>query len=593
MHLKWMMGAAAAALVLGGVGFEIATTDNEKAPFLGPLALADAICGKGDEIGSRRAFFLRAAAAYAAAQTTETSIEGAMTAGQLANIGWQISSDSAEAQQRFNDGVAHMWNFNHAEAVNAFKAAQAADPECGVCFWAEAFALGPNINAPMEAEANEPAYAAAQKALSLRDGANERERSLINAIAYRYEPAPLDDRMKLDNAFADAMRDAAAAHPDDDFIAVVAAEANMDTQPWDYWEADKRTPKGRTAETLSLIEAVLARNPNYHAAIHLYIHMTEASTNPYRAASYADALGELSPGLGHLIHMPSHVYYRIGRFKDSLRVNIDAVDADEAFINGNDASPFYEFGYFTHNVHFALTSAHMAGDGETALAMAKKLDAKMPVEMVTIIPFMQPIKAAPYYAMAQFGDKEEILALEDPGADIPFLQAAWRYARGEAFARAGDSDAARAEAEAIGAILADTDFTPLVEGNVPAPGILDIARLVVIGRAAMMEEDFGTAIEAFDEAAAIQSTLNYMEPPYWYYPVKQSLGAALLKAGENERAEQLFIETLAENPNNGWVLYGLSEAYSDRGDKNGAKYAKGLMKDVWAGDKKSLILDHL
>ncbi|MEL7487273.1 MAG: tetratricopeptide repeat protein, partial [Pseudomonadota bacterium] len=196
-------------------------------------------------------------------------------------------------------------------------------------------------------------------------------------------------------------------------------------------------------------------------------------------------------------------------------------------------------------------------------------------------------------AMAQFADKDAVLAMDDPGAEIPYLQAAWRYARGEAMARAGDSDAARAEAEEIGKLLAEADFSPLVDGNVPAPDILNIARLVVIGRAAMAEGDLGTAIEALEEAAAIQETLVYMEPPYWYYPVKQTLGAALLKNGEADRAEQLFLQTLGENPNNGWVLYGLSETYAALGDKNGAKLASGLMKDAWAGDRKAVTLDRL
>ena len=389
------------------------------------------------------------------------------------------------------------------------------------------------------------------------------------------------------------MRDAAKAHPDDDFIAVVAAEANMDAQPWDYWEADRRTPKGRTAETLSLIEGVLARNPEHHAAIHLYIHMTEASRDPYRAAPFADRLGDLSPGLGHLVHMPSHVYYRVGRFKDSLASNIVAVAADEAFLEANEASVLYEFGYYTHNVHFALTSAQMAGDRETALAMAKKLDAKLPAEMAQIAPFVQPIKAAPYYAMVQFGESDAILALDDPGDEMPFLQGAWRYARAEALARLGRTDEARAEAEAIGAVVAQADLSALVDGNVPALDILNIARLTAIGRAASVDGDLATAIEAYEEAAAIQEGLVYMEPPYWYYPVKQSLAAALVRAGDTDRAEQLFIETLAENPNNGWVLYGLSEVYAERGDKNGAKFAKGLMKDAWAGERKSLTLDLL
>ncbi|MEL7488402.1 MAG: hypothetical protein AAGJ87_14445, partial [Pseudomonadota bacterium] len=309
MKVKLFASAAACAIALGGVSLEWGETTAQGASFINPLAMLGGICGDGGEIAARRALFLRAAAAYAASQVDADG--AAPSFAGVDGVGYEISTGSAEAQAQFDAGVAHMWNFNHGAAVAAFKAAQAADPGCAMCFWGEALALGPNINAPMDPEANGPAYAAYENAFSLRDGANEREKALINALSYRYSAAPPEDRAKLDAAFADAMRDVAADFPEDDFIAVTAAEANMDTQPWDYWETDKRTPKGRTAETLSLVEAVLARNPDYQAAIHLYIHLTEASTNPYRAASYADALGELSPGLGHLIHMPSHVYYRI------------------------------------------------------------------------------------------------------------------------------------------------------------------------------------------------------------------------------------------------------------------------------------------
>jgi tetratricopeptide (TPR) repeat protein len=245
----------------------------------------------------------------------------------------------------------------------------------------------------------------------------------------------------------------------------------------------------------------------------------------------------------------------------------------------------YEYGYFTHNIHFALTSAQMAGDGATALAMSKKLDEKLPVEMAAAAPFVQPIKAAPYYAMVQFSSPEEILALENPGDALPFLKATWHYARGEAYAKLGDAEAAMKEAEAISAIAAEADLSPLVNGNVPAPEVLNIARLTVLARASAAQGDLATAIEAMEEAAAIQENIPYMEPPWWYYPSAQTLAGYLLQDGQAERAEQLFLETLTESPNNAWVLYGLSESYKAQGDKNAAKYATALFKDAWIGGK--------
>ena len=592
MKTKLLLGAAAAAFIIAGVGLNVQINEDDAAPFINPLVTSQSICGGADKLAERRAYFVSAANAYAA--TTEAPVaEVEIPDGKIAGIGYDISTSSEKAQLLFDRGVAQMWNFNHGEAINLFKAAQAEDPECAMCYWAEALALGPNINAAMDPAANEPAWAAIAKAMSLAANASDKEKALINALRYRYSENPPEDRAKLDEAFAQQIGDVANQYSDDDFIAVLAAEANMDMQPWDYWEVDGRTPKGRTAQTISLLEGVLARNPDYQAAIHLYIHITENTHNPYRAESYADKLATLAPGLGHLIHMPSHTYFKIGDFKKSLASNIVAVAADEDFINNNDASIFYEYGYYTHNVHFVLTSSHMAGDRETALAMAKKLDAKLPLDMATAVPFVQPIKAAPMYAMAQFGDVDDVLALEDPGDTVPFLQAIRHYARGEALARAGRADEARAEAAAIGAVITEKDLSGLENNNIPALDILNIARRVVIARAALVEDDYGTATEALEEAVALQDKIAYTEPPYWYYPVKQTLAATLLKAGDTNRAEQLFVEAMAENPNNGWVLYGLSEAYGAQGDKKAKKYAMNLFKEAWAGDRKAINLDQL
>jgi len=592
MKTKLLLGAGAAVLTLTGVSLNMQLSDDADVPFINPLVTAQSICGGGDKLAERRAYFVSAANAYAT-QSEPRLAETEVPNGQIGGIGYDITTANDKAQMLFDRGIAQMWNFNHGEAVNLFKAAQAEDPACGMCFWAEALALGPNINAPMNPEANAPAWAAIDKAMSLKSNASAKEKALINALRYRYSENPPEDRAKLDEAFAQQIADVAARYQDDDFIAVLAAEANMDMQAWDYWEADGRTPKGRTAKTISLLEGVLARNPDYQAAIHLYIHITENTHNPYRAEAFADKLAALSPGLGHLIHMPSHTYYKIGDFKKSLASNIVAVAADETFINNNDASIFYEYGYYTHNIHFVLTSGMMAGDREIALSMGEKLDARLPLDMATAVPFVQPIKAAPMYVLAQFGALDKVMALEDPGAELPFLQAVRHYARGEALARAGRAGDARGEAEAIGGIINEGDLSGLENNGIPALDILNIARRVVIARAALVEEDYGTAIEALEEAVALQEKIAYTEPPYWYYPVKQTLAATLLKAGKTNRAEQLFVEALAENPNNGWVLYGLSQAYEAQGDKNAKKYAMGLFKDAWAGDRKAINLDQL
>ena len=591
---KFHMACAAAttgAAVFGGVQL---TESDGGVPFVNPLTIVQSACGKDPAAAlKRRLYFERIGSAYAATLDEETASKPAQTRMQpVAGIGYKMTTASEKARNFFDAGIAHMWNFNHGEAINQFKAAQAEDSDCAMCYWAEAFAWGPNINAPMADESVAPAYAAVQKAVALKGKASEKERALIDALALRYVKAPGKDRSAHDAAFADAMEKVAALYPDDDFIQATAAEANMDTQPWDYWLPDGRTPKGRAGKTLSLIEAVLARTPDYQPAIHLYIHMTEATDNPYRAAKFADKLADLSPTLGHLIHMPSHTYARIGRFKESIASNLAAVASDEEFLANSDPSPLYQYGYYVHNVHFVMTSAMQAGDGATALAMAKKLDAKLPAEMAIAVPFAQPIKVAPYYAMAQFAPAADVLALPDPGANVPFIQASWHYARGEAFAKSGETGKARGEAEAISKILATADLSGLTENLIPAPNILKIQQLTVVARAAAADGDLSSAIEAMGEVVALQEGLNYTEPAYWYYPAKQTLAAFVLRAGDAERAEQLFVEALAELPNNGWVYSGLAEAYKAQGDKNARKYAEGLMKSAWIG-KERPALDRL
>ncbi len=583
------LGAASAAGTLGFSSIDL--RQDVPAPFIDPVILARAMCGSTPDAGLKRRQVFAAIGAAQAAQP-EAAPASDILKTPIPGIGRKIATANPKAQMLFDAGLAHLWNFNHGEAINAFKAAQAADPACAMCYWGEAFALGPNINLPMANEANAPAFFAARAAFDRKSTASDQERALIDALQVRYAKTVPADRAALDLAFAAAMEIAASRFPDDDFIASTAAEANMDAQPWDYWQADGRTPKGRTAKTLALLEAVLARNPDYTPAMHLYIHTTEATTNPFRAVPYADRLAALSPGLGHLMHMPSHTYARIGRYKTSMDLNIEAVKADEATLALGPQSPMFEFGYYVHNVHFVMTSAQMAGDRETALAMAAKLDAKIPVDMAIAVPLAMPIKAAPYYAMAQFAAPDDVLALEDPGAEAPFLQAAWRYARGEAFARQGENAKARAEADAIAVILAEEDFKRLTDNLIPAPDILKIQHRTVMARAAAADGDMRGAIALMEEAVALQEGLNYTEPPYWYYPAKQTLAAMVLKHGDAERAEQLFVESLSEIPNNGWAYYGLAEAYGAQKDKAAKKYAARLMKGAWLG-KESPTLDKL
>jgi tetratricopeptide (TPR) repeat protein len=501
----------------------------------------------------------------------------------LGTLSYPITTDNEMAQRYFDQGLRLTYGFNHAEAYRAFKKAQALDPGCAMCFWGEAFVLGANINAPMEGSAVQPAFVAMTNAKARVAKASGRERALIDALATRYATDPAADPAVLAGAYADAMAAAHARYPDDQDIAVLFADAMMNTSPWDYWELDGRTPKGRLGEAAAALEGVLAKNPDHPGAIHMYIHLTEASATPEKAEPYADRLAALMPAAGHVVHMPAHTYYRTGRYLDSLKTNVAAVKADEAYLAQVQAAGAYPYGYYPHNIHFVLISAQMAGDAEHMLWAAERLDGKIPDEVAAEVGWIQAILPAPYFAHAQFSSPDVVLGLEDPGETFPYVKAMWHYARGVAHAAKGDLDAARAEAARISLINQTADFEMLLAWLVPAPDVLRIARHVLEGRIAQAEGNLDQAIQEFEVAAQIQDSLPYMEPEYWYYPVRQSLGAALLAAGRAADAEAVFRKSLIEVPNNGWALYGLMQAYQAQGDQTARVETEKLFEKAWAG----------
>lgn len=501
----------------------------------------------------------------------------------LGTLHFPITTANAEAQQWFNQGLRLSYGFNHREALRAFRMAQRLDPDCAACYWGEALVLGPNINAPMDPEASAPAVAAVEAAKARADRASPKEQALIEALTARYATDPAADRATLDAAYADAMASVAARFPDDPDIAALHAEAVMDLAPWDYWMPGGHEPKGRAGEAQTALERALAENPDHPGAIHFYIHLVEASDRPERAEPYADRLADLVPGAGHLVHMPAHIYFRTGRWMDSLETNRRAVAADEAYLSQAQPVGIYPLAYYPHNVHFLMTSAQMAGDGDTALAAAEKLRAVTADPAAATIPLAQPVIQAPYFTQAQFGDPDAVLALPEPDDAQPFIKGAWHYARGVASAKLGDTTTARAEADAIADIVKTADLEPLTAAAIPAPDILTIARLVLDGRIAQAEGDLSGAEASFREAVSIQDGMMYMEPPYWYFPVRQSLGAVLLRQGRLDEARAVFEETLAHTPNNGWALYGLMRVQTAAGDTAGAEETAARFAQAWAG----------
>ncbi|MDR7269679.1 tetratricopeptide (TPR) repeat protein [Pelomonas saccharophila] len=500
----------------------------------------------------------------------------------LGRMSFKLAKASPKLQAYFDQGLRLSFAFNHAEAQRAFQAAQKLDPGCGLCFWGEALILGPNINVPMQAEANAPAWAALQRAVALKDKLPPRERLLIEALQKRYAAEPPTDRAPLDAAYADAMKAVAKQFPGEDLMQVLAAEAAMDTQPWDYWEAAGAKPKGRTADILALLEAVLKRNPNHAGAIHLYIHAVEASTTPDRALAPARRLAALMPGAGHIVHMPAHIYYRVGLYRESLEANRQAIAVDEAYFKTSPSDPLYRSAYYPHNIHFLMVSAQMGGAASTAIEAAGKLDASMPVDVVKAFPIMQPVKAAPYTTHAQFSSPDVILKLAAPSDDLVLVRVMYHYARAVAQAARHDAAAAKQEIAALTTLEA-ADFSAFDAWGIPAKAIAQTAHLVATARLADAQGDLAGAAAAFEQAVAIEEGLAYTEPAYWYYPVRQSLGAVRLRQGRLDEAEKALRDSLARVRNNGWALAALAEVYKKRGDAAAEKSARQALSKAWFG----------
>src|SRR6202158_2860505 len=432
----------------------------------------------------------------------------------LGSITQRITPANERAQAYFDQGLRLAYAFNHGEAQRAFRMAQKLDPDCAMCFWGEALVLGPTINLPMQEDAVAPAYAAAQKAKALAGKASPREQALIGALAARYGSDPKAARAPFDATYAAEMAKVATQFSDDDEITTLYAEAVMDLSPWNYWKPGGREPNPQSVPIVPTLERVLARNPSHAGAIHYYIHAVEASDRPERAEPHADRLRGAIPGAGHLVHMPSHIYYRVGRYLDALSDNKTAVAVDEKYLAATGAPMgVYRLGYYPHNVHFVIASAQMAGDGPVVIAAAEKLRGLIPDEIARGIAMTQPVKAAPYFAHAQFSAPDTILALPDPGDAIPYVKAMWHYARGVAHVPRGDFAAADAEANAIETLERTADFSLLKTAGVPAEDVLKLARTLVQGRIAQAQGNTKIAIAQYEQAAALQDGLPYMEPP--------------------------------------------------------------------------------
>lgn len=498
------------------------------------------------------------------------------------------------ARPWFDQGVQMAYNFNHAAAVAAFRKAQALAPDCALCFWGEALVYGPNINAPMDDHVHAATLAALAAAKARQAHAPALDRALIDALSLRYSADPKADRDALDAAYADAMLALAGRVTGNADLDVLAAEAAMDTTPWKYWDATRRSPNPRIAQAVALVEGVLKRAPEHQEAAHLYIHLMENYVDPTRGEAAADALNRgAMPEAGHLVHMPGHIYYRIGRYRDSIRANVMAARADEAYLARVPDDGIYRYGYYPHNVHFIVASAQQAGDLATAIREADKLHRILPDAKVSELGWVEPVAAAPLFAYAQGGSPAQIMALPRPDARLGYVVAMWHYARATAFARQRDRAHVARELAAMRALETSRDVRHMVKQGVPAQALIGLARNVAAARLAYAEGRYDAAIARYRQAQAIEATIPYQEPPFWYYPVGQSLGAALLAAGRPDEARDAFRAALLRAPGNAWALWGLVRAEDALGHRLEMEAAQAAFDKAWMGDAALLRLERL
>jgi tetratricopeptide (TPR) repeat protein len=547
-------------------------------------AFAVAACVLSIPSGSRAQTAAPVHQHYERAPEGQDAGPGGVLAPRLQNLGahtFKVTTRSARAQQFINQGINLTYGFNHAEAARAFAEAARLDPACAMAYWGQALVLGPNINAAMNPEDEPKALELVRKAVSLQKGVTPREREYIDALASRYT-GKAADRAAADRAFADAMRTLARKYPRDFDASTLFAESLMDLRPWNYWTRDGLPHEG-TSEAIASLERVLAGNPKHPGALHYWIHLWEPTKVPERAEKEADRLLPLMPGAGHVIHMPAHIYLRVGRYADVITANQRAVAADEEYIAQCRAQGMYPLGYYPHNIHFVWLGATMTGQAALAVESARKTAAAVSKATAEQLPFVQGFLVVPYFAMVRFGKWDELLAEPKPAYETIFTRGFWHFARGAALAGKGRLDEAQQELSALQRVVADPELAKLPNFSINAPAaILSIAPAVLAGDIAARRKEYDVAIAHFERAVRLEDALTYTEPPDWHAPVRHWLGEALLAAGRPGEAEVVYWEDLRRNRENGWGLFGLHQALVAQKKDEDAALVLARFKKAWA-----------
>ena len=546
---------------------------------LGPVVIAFAVTGaSGQTPAAPNHQHYQKPTAY-----EQAAAPGGQLAPRLQNLGthtFPVTTRSRQAQLFVNQGLNLAFGFNHAEAGRAFAEAARLDPNLAMAYWGQALVLGPNINGAMEPGDEPKALDLIRKAVALKPRASRREQAYIDALAARYTGKP-DDRKTADRAYADAMRQLVARMPNDLDARTLFAESLMDLRPWNYWTRDG-TPYAETAEIRTALEYVLARNRNHPGALHFWVHLWEPTDTPERAEAEADRLLTAMPGAGHMVHMPAHIYMRVGRHADVVKSNQMAVKADEDYIAQCRAQGIYPLGYYPHNIHFIWMGATATGQSKLAIESANKLAATIPKEAIASVPILQGFLAVPYWALVRFGHWDEILAAPPPAHDTPFMKGVWHYARGMALTSKGRLDEAEKELQALQQNVDDPSMKEVVTfSQNTGRAILRIAPEVVAGEIAAKRKQWDAAIMHLERAVRYEDALIYQEPSDWHAPARHNLGAVLLDAGRPDEAETVYWEDLRKNPGNGWALFGLMEALKAQGKTEEAALVEKRFDKAW------------
>ncbi|WP_305906968.1 hypothetical protein Q9L42_018265 [Methylomarinum sp. Ch1-1] len=503
----------------------------------------------------------------------------------LGKYHYPVSTSQRAAQRYFDQGLILAFGFNHGEAARSFRQAYRIDPSCALCYWGEALVLGPNINAPMDPAAVSLAYESAQQALTLADTVTDKEKALIWALSKRYAQQAPSDRAGLDKAYAEAMGEVAEVFANDATMTALYAEALMDLHPWDFWSKQGKA-RPWTAEIVSMLERALHLDANHPLANHLYIHALEASPYPEKAIASAQRLPALAPGLGHLVHMPAHIYIRVGRYHDAILANQQAVKADHGYLSHHPAESLYTLAYVPHNHHFLWAAAIRTGRKTMSEQAAAETAAQVNQDLLREPGFagtLQHFLLIPLYTKALFGEWDAILNEPAPAADLIYPTAIWHYARALALLRKGRRDQARSELERLEQSIADPAIVELTIFDLNSvKRLLQIGASILRGELAAENEDFDRAVSHLRQAVELEAELNYTEPKDWYLPPRQVLGAVLLQAGKAQQAETVYRQDLHEHPQNGWSLFGLMQSLNAQGKTEQADQVRQQFDQVWA-----------